>query len=589
MRMSTLFAHTSREAPADAEFTSHKLLVRAGYIRQLGAGIFTALPLARRVLTRLENIMREEINAIGGQEMTMPVVHPAEVWQETGRWYQIGSELGRFKDARGRDMVLAMTHEEVVTDLVRDIIHSYRQLPALVYHIQTKWRDEPRSRGGLIRVREFTMKDSYSLDADWEGLDRQYWAHYQAYFNIFRRCGLDVIAVQSDVGMMGGKLAHEFMYLSPIGEDTLVLCDACGYTANRQVALFQKQALGEGEVPRPLQKAATPGVDTIASLAQFFDISPAQTAKAVFTVATVEEKGQTAERFVFAVVRGDMSLNETKLGNVIKAKALRPAHEEEIRAIGASPGYGSPIGVKPDTLIVVDDLIPRSPNLVAGANEDGYHYLHTNYGRDYSAGIVADIVAAEDGQVCTRCGGPLRTTRGVEMGNIFKLGTRYSADMGATYLDQNGEAKPVIMGSYGIGSGRLLACIAEEYNDAQGLIWPISVAPFPVHIVALRGGFEAAEELYQTLAAAGVEALYDDRDSPSAGEKFNDADLMGLPLRLTVGGRSLQRGVVELKRRHEPDRIDLPLDEVAPRIQAEIAALNAAIAATVQPVALPGN
>lgn len=587
MRMSTLFAHTSREAPADAEFTSHKLLVRAGYIRQLGAGIFSALPLARRVLTRLENIMREEINAIGGQEMTMPVVHPAELWQETGRWYQIGSELGRFKDARGRDMVLAMTHEEVVTDLVRDTIHSYRQLPALIYHIQTKWRDEQRSRGGLIRVREFTMKDSYSLDADWEGLDRQYWAHYQAYFNIFRRCGLDVIAVQSDVGMMGGKLAHEFMYLSPIGEDTLVLCDACGYTANRQVALFQKQALHEDQPPRPLQKEATPGVDTIAFLAQFFGISPAQTAKAVFMVATVGEGGKDVEKFVFAVVRGDMSLNETKLANVLQAKALRPAHEEEIRAIGASPGYGSPIGVKPDTLIVVDDLIPRSPNLVAGANEDGYHYLHTNYGRDYSAGIVADIVAAEDGHACVQCGGPLRTSRGIEMGNIFKLGTRYSADMGATYLDQNGAAKPVIMGSYGIGSGRLLAGIAEEHNDAQGLIWPITVAPFPVHIVALRGGFEAAAALYEALHAAGVEALYDDRDAPSPGEKFNDADLMGMPLRLTVGGRSLQRGVVELKRRHEPDRIDLPLDEVVPRIQTEIAALTAAVMTRVQPVPLP--
>ncbi len=341
MKMSTLFGQTLREAPADAELTSHKLLVRAGYVRQLGAGIFSALPLARRVLTKLENIMREEIDAIGGQEMTMPVVHPADIWKETGRWYEIGSEMGRFKDAGGRDMVLAMTHEEVVTDLVRNVIHSYRQLPALVYHIQTKWRDEVRSRGGLIRVREFTMKDSYSLDADWEGLDKQYRAHYQAYFKIFRRCGLDVIAVESDVGMMGGKKAHEFMYLSPIGEDTLVLCDHCGYTANRQVATFKKPAPPQ-EDPLPLEKVATPDCKTIADLAAFLNIPQSKTAKAVFLVATVTEGQQDVEKFVFAVVRGDMELNETKLTNAVKAKALRPAHEEEIRAIGASPGYGSP-------------------------------------------------------------------------------------------------------------------------------------------------------------------------------------------------------------------------------------------------------
>ncbi|NOZ71693.1 MAG: proline--tRNA ligase [Chloroflexi bacterium] len=583
--MSHLFGQTLREAPADAEFVSHQLLVRAGYVRQLGAGIFSALPLARRVLTRLENIMREEINAIGGQEMTMPVVHPADIWKETGRWYEIGSEMGRFKDASGRDMVLAMTHEEVVTDLVRNIIHSYRQLPALVYHIQTKWRDEVRSRGGLIRVREFTMKDSYSLDADWEGLDKQYRAHYQAYFNIFHRCGLDVIAVESDVGMMGGKKAHEFMYLAPIGEDTLVLCDACGYTANRQVATFQKPS-PPAEEPQPLQKVATPGTKTIADLAAFLGIPESKTAKAVFLVATVSEDQTDVEKFVFAVVRGDMELNETKLTNAVKAKALRPAHEEEIRAIGASPGYGSPVGISADVLIVVDDLVAQSPNLVAGANEDGYHYLNVNYGRDFNASIVTDIVAAEDGYACPECGAALRTSRGVEVGNIFKLGTRYSAAMGATFLDKEGKAQPVIMGSYGIGSGRLMACIAEEYNDEYGLCWPITVAPFQVHLVALRGGFEVAEALYGDLEAAGIEVLYDDRDE-SPGVKFNDADLIGVPIRLTVGGRSLKKGGVEMKARTAKEVTLVPLSEVVSQVQNEIASQEAAIMAKVIPVPYP--
>ncbi len=579
MKLSHLFGETLREAPADAEFTSHQLLVRAGYIRQLGAGIFSYLPLARRVMDKIENIMREEMNAIGGQEMTMPVVHPAEIWQETGRWYQIGSEMGRMKDSTGRDMVLAMTHEEVVTSLVRDIIHSYRQLPALIYHIQTKWRDEPRSRGGLIRVREFTMKDSYSLDTDWEGLDKQYWAHYHAYFNIFNRCGLPTIAVESDVGMMGGKQAHEFMYLTPIGEDTLVLCDACGYTSNRQVATFQKPE-PDPEEPKPLEKVATPGTKTIEDLANFLNIPQSKTAKAVFMVATINEGQEDVEKFVFAVVRGDMELNETKLTNAIKAKELRPAHEEEIKAIGAEAGYGSPIGIhREDVILVVDDLAAKSSNLVAGANEEGYHFLNVNYGRDYEADIVADIVAAADGYACPKCGAPLRTVRGVEVGNIFKLGTRYSAAMGALFQDKDGTRKPVIMGSYGIGVGRLMASVVEEHNDKYGIIWPISIAPYQVHMVALRGGFEAAEQLYQELLDAGVEVLYDDRTGPSPGEKFNDADLIGVPLRLTVGGRSLKKGGAELKRRDAKNIALVPLDEAVARVQDEIRAMEAELAA----------
>jgi len=581
MRLSHLFGETLREAPADAEFISHQLLVRAGYIRQLGTGIFSYLPLARRVMDKIEDIMREEMNAIGGQEMTMPVVHPAEVWKETGRWYQIGSEMGRMKDSTGRDMVLAMTHEEVVTDLVRDIIHSYRQLPALIYHIQTKWRDEPRSRGGLIRVREFTMKDSYSLDRDWEGLDKQYWAHYRAYFNIFDRCDLPTIAVESDVGMMGGKQAHEFMYLTPIGEDTLVICDACGYTANRQVATFRKPE-PEPEAPQPLEKVPTPDTKTIEDLAAFLGIPQSKTAKAVFMVATITEGEEDVQKFVFAVVRGDMDLNETKLANAVKAKELRPAHEEEIRAIGAEPGYGSPIGIqRENVIVVVDDLVTKSPNLVAGANEDGYHFLNVNYGRDFTADIVADIVAAADGYACPECGAPLRTVRGVEVGNIFKLGTRYSAAMGALFQDKDGKRKPVIMGSYGIGVGRLMASVVEEHHDDYGIIWPITIAPYQVHIVALKGGYDVAEQLYQALQDAGVEVLYDDRTEPSPGEKFNDADLIGVPLRLTVGGRSLKKGGVELKRRAEKDIALVPVEDVVDRVKAEIEAMTEAIMAKV--------
>jgi len=430
--MSQLFSQTLREAPADAEMPSHKLLVRAGFIRQLAAGIYTAMPLARRSLTKIENIIRDEMNAIGGQEMTMPVVHPAELWQETERWYQIGSEMGRFKDKNQRDMVLAMTHEEVVADLTRKEIHSYRQLPVMIYHIQTKWRDDPRPRAGLIRVREFTMKDSYTLDADFAGLDRQYRNHYQAYFNIFHRCGIPAIAVKSDVGMMGGKLAHEYMYLTPYGEDSLLLCDECGYSANRQIALFQKQALPKGDL-LAIEKVATPESKTIAGLAAFLEIPEAKTAKAVFWVATVPEGTKAVDKFVFAITRGDMELNETKLVNALKASEIRPAREDEIKLIGAVPGYASPVGLpeKNETMevvIVVDDLIPESTNLVAGANETGYHLKNVNYGRDYRANIVADITAAGDGAGCPRCGASMRTVRGVEVGNIFKLGTRYSID-----------------------------------------------------------------------------------------------------------------------------------------------------------------
>lgn len=602
MRMSKLFSQTLREAPTEAEIGSHQLLLRAGFIRQLAAGIFSYLPLARRTLTKIENIMRQEIEAIGGQEISMPVVQPADIWKETGRWYQIDAEMGRFKDRSGREMSLAMTHEEVVADLVRKEIHSYRQLPQLLFHIQTKWRDDPRPRAGLIRVREFTMKDSYSLDADWEGLDRQYRAHYQAYFNIFNRCNLPAIAVKSDVGMMGGQMAHEYMYLTPVGEDTLMLCDGCGYSANRQIAKFKKY-VPTRETPLEVEKVSTPNSKTIEELASFLNIPKSKTAKAVFLVATispesdaqndnhVETESGMNQRFVFAIVRGDMEVNETKLANAIKARELRPATEEEIRSVGAVPGYASPVGLRrdgngPKVLVVVDDSIPDSTNLVAGANQEGYHLQNVNYERDFQADIITDIANAQAGDACPECGKPLRAERGVEIGNIFKLGTRYTDAMGCYFLDQEGQSRPVIMGSYGIGSGRLMACIAEEHHDEQGLIWPISVAPYTVHLITLAGRDKEsdisliAEGLYKNLSAVGIEVLFDDRNE-SPGVKFNDADLIGLPIRLTVSQRALKNGGVEYKQRDQTERSIIPLEKVVAFVKQEIMAIEARIASMV--------
>jgi len=588
MRMSRLFSQTLRESPGEAEVANHQLLLRAGFIRQLATGIFSYLSLARRSMTRIETIMREEINAIGGQEVTMPVVHPADVWKESGRWYQIGSEMGRFKDKNGHDMVLAMTHEEVVADLVRNEIRSYRQLPALIYHIQTKWRDDPRPRGGLVRVREFTMLDSYSLDAGWEGLVAQYQAHYQAYFNIFRRCGLPVRAVKADTGMMGGKLAHEYMYLTSIGEDTLLFCEHCGYSANRQVARFAPPIISE-EALRPIQRVATPHTSTIEDLAALLEIQTSRTAKAVFFIGTFSTGSESTERFIFCVVRGDMEINEYKLANALgkagkgQVTGLRPAAENEIRSVGAVPGYASPIGLKPaaggslTSQVIVDELVPHCYNLAAGANEEGYHLLNTNYGRDYSADLVADIASAGEGYGCPECGHPMLASRGVEVGNIFQLGDRYSQVMGCFYLDENGQSHPVMMGSYGIGVGRLLACIAEEHHDDYGLCWPVSVAPYPVHLVSLAGRNplvgQTAGQLYSDLIAAGLEPLFDDREE-SAGVKFMDADLIGLPLRLTVSERALKQGGVEMKRRDQTERTIIPLEDAILKARSVIETLN---------------
>jgi prolyl-tRNA synthetase len=559
MRLSRLFFTTLRDDPADAELVSHRLLVRAGYVRQLGSGIYTLLPLGRAVSTRIEQVIREEMNAIGGQEMEMPVVHPAELWKETGRYQKIGPELVRFKDRGGRDMVLAMTHEEVVADLVRDFVKSYRQLPAIVYHFQTKFRDEPRSRGGLIRVREFVMKDSYTLDADEAGLDRSYWAHHGAYTKIFERLGLKTVAVGADVGIMGGSLAHEFMVLNDAGEDTLVVCDACGYAANQQIAMVAKPDPA-AEEPKPMEEVATPAADTIAALAEHLGVGTERTAKATFFV--------TADgRLVTAVVRGDFEVNETKLANAVKTpvSTLRPAHADEIKAAGMEPGYASPIGAH-DTVVVIDDLAARSPNLVAGANRHGFHLLNVNHGRDFTADLVVDIANAREGDACPDCGKPLTLRHGIEVGNIFKLGTDFTEKLGATYLAEDGSRQLVIMGSYGIGLGRAMACIVEEHHDEKGIVWPPQVAPYPAHLVALGAVkdpavAEAAEGLYERLTSAGVDVLYDDRDE-SPGVKLTDAELLGMPRIVTISTRSLAGGGAEVTERATGERAIRPIAEV---------------------------
>ncbi len=546
MRVSQLFNQTLRKPSDQKDDTGHQFLIQAGYLRPLASGIFGYLPLAQRTHANISKIIREEMNAIGGQEVSLPVVHPAEIWQETGRWYSINEEMGRFKDRNGRDMVLAMTHEEAVAAITRDVIQSYRQLPALIYQLQTKWRDDPRPRAGLIRAREFTMLDSYSLDRDENGLDSQYQAHFQAYTRIFERCSLPVMAIKSDTGMMGGTFAHEFMYLNPIGEDTIILCSSCHYAANRQIARFQKNSSSVEEL-KDIEKIATPEKKTIAGLVDYLHIPAQRTAKAVFLIAEIEGAWQ----LVLALLRGDLELNETKLSHVIHADQLRPALEDEIKLSGAVPGYASPIGLK-NILVVVDDEIPNLRNLTAGANEEGYHLMNVNYGRDFKADMVADITCADQGMACPECGKPLSSQRGIEVGNIFKLGTFYSERMGCNFLDEDGTSKPIVMGSYGIGLGRLMSCIAEEHHDKKGLAWPVHLAPYAVYLIHIEDKTgetrKIAESLYQQLGEAGLQILYDDRDA-SPGVKFNDADLLGIPLRVTISARSLSNGGIEIKSR----------------------------------------
>jgi prolyl-tRNA synthetase len=573
MRLSQLFFATLRDDPADAEMASHRLLLRAGYVRPLGSGIYSLLPLGFRVTKRVEQVIREEIDRIGGQEMEMPVVHPAEVWKESGRYFKIGPELVRFHDRAERDMVLAMTHEEVVATLLRDVVRSYRQLPVIVYHFQTKFRDERRARGGLIRVREFVMKDSYSCDRDFAGLDVSYGKHYEAYTRIFERLGLRTVAVGADVGIMGGSLAHEFMVLNPAGEDTLVLCERCDFAANQQIAIVSKPAPA-AEEPLPVEEVQTPDATTIDALAAFLGVPRERTAKATFFV--------TGDgRFVVAIVRGDYDVNETKLVNAVKATGgLRAATLEEIRARGMEPGYGSPIGAR-DALVVVDDLAAASPNLVAGANRPGWHLRNVNVGRDFTPDLVVDVTNAREGDPCPNDGSPLILRNGIEVGNIFKLGTDFTIPLGATYLGEDGERHPIVMGSYGIGLGRAVACIVEEHHDDKGIVWPREVAPYQAHLVTLGANreprvVEVAERLYDAASGAGSgsEILYDDRDE-SPGVKLTDAELLGMPRILTVSPRSLAAGGVEVRDRASGESVVRSVDDV----EADLTGARAVVAA----------
>jgi prolyl-tRNA synthetase len=565
--MSQAFGKTLRAAPAEAEMASHKLLVRANYVRPLGAGIYTFMPFGYRVIRKIWAVMSQEIEAIGGQEMWMPNLHPAAVWQATGRWEKFGPVLLKIKGQGGREYALSPTHEEVVTNLLLTEVDSYRDLPRVVFHISRKFRDEPRARGGLIRLREFVMMDAYSLDPSAASLDEFYPSMYQAYLNIFDRVAVASVPIEADVGAMGGTASHEFTVPHPQGEDLFIACTNCDYAANVEAAEFVR----EGEppaVPASLTRVATPGCRTIADVAGFVGVPVGQTIKAVFYWATPPGAPETSGRLVFALVRGDLEVNEIKLLNAVGGGTLRPATEAEIRAAGAFPGYASPVGlnVAPDReaagLLVLADLsIQHGGDFVIGANDEGYHYAGANYPRDFAVSAVVDIAQADTGHRCPRCGGRIEARRGIEIGHLFKLGTYYTTPTQATYLDENNQPQLIHMGSYGIGLDRLMAVIIELHHDDDGIVWPDSVAPFDVHLLTLGRADEprrVAEQLYADLRAAGFEVLYDDRDA-SAGVKFKDADLIGIPWRVAVGERNLAEGGVEVKRRDGSERALVPL------------------------------
>lgn len=548
MRVSALFGTTRRSAPTE-ELVFHQLLLRAGFVQQLATGLYSYLPMGWRTEQKIRRILREEMNALGGQELCMPMVHPADLWQRTGRWNTVDEVLLRFQDRRGRDMVLALSHEEVVADLTAANVSSYRDLPRIVYQIQTKFRDEARSRGGLVRTREFTMKDSYSLDRDQAGLERAYIAHFHAYFKIAAKAGIPVVAVLSDVGMMGGHLAHEFIYLTDDGEDTLVFCDNCGYAANQEVAASALPE-PETEAERELEEVETPGAATVAELAAFLKVDPSRIAKSVAFMAELE-RGQKPQ-LVLALVPGQSEVNLARLRSATGAVELRAATPDEVKRAGGVPGYMSPRGLPEGAAIVVaDEAIARRRNLVTGANREGWHLRNFNLARDCHVDSLARLASATTGDPCSICGTPLRIRRGIEYGNIFQLGTDYSVSLGALYNDEEGQQLPVVMGSYGIGVGRMLACIAEEHHDDRGLALPIGVAPYEVALISVghdQPVTQLAEATYRQLEDAGVEVLFDDRDA-SPGVKFADADLRGIPLRVTISPRSLKAEGAEFKRR----------------------------------------
>lgn len=575
MRASQLFSETLRSAPADAHLISHQLLLRAGYIRQLGPGLFSLLPPGWRALQKIRQILREELEAIGGQEVNMPLLQPGEIWQQSGRWRVMGEELARFSDSRKREMVLATMHEETAALLAASEIHSYRQLPQLIFQIQTKFRDEAFARGGLLHTREFVTADSYSFDKDYAALQKQYEAHYKAYQRVGRRVGLPLLSVKGAGTNASVGECHEFIYLSPHGEDIVALCKNCGYAARVEAAEFAKEPLNV-EPAKPLEKVHTPGTASIADLSEFLGIKKHQTAKAVFYMGNFGT--EQPAKLVLVMVRGDLEANETGIKRLTRAIKLRPAEAAEIAAAGCVAGFASSIGMnRKEALVIVDDLVLNSPNLVTGANEQDYHLLNSNCGRDYQPDIVGHISLAYEGAPCIHCGNKLTLEKGVEVGSLHQLGSYFTEVFSAEYLDEHGKPHPMQMGAYAMGLGRLLACIAEEHHDEYGLCLPVTVAPCQVVLLTLKANDkvrETAELLHKHLGDAGIEVLFDDRDL-SPGVKFNDADLRGIPLRLTISERSLENGGVEFKIRTAKERTIIPVDEVIARIEKEIKKLKA--------------
>lgn len=569
MKMSRMLGRRIKEDPKDAKTISHKFLVRGGYIRPVSSGIYSLLPPAERVIQKIEAIVRDEMNKVGGQEVLMPVVLPADLWQESGRYETVGAELLRFKDRNGKDMLLGMTHEEAIVHLVRTEVTSYKQLPLMAYQIQTKYRDEARPRAGLIRVREFTMKDAYSFHTSQESLEEYYMQVHQAYVNIYRRVGLQhVLSIKANSGMMGGNVSHEFMSVADCGEDTLFVSpDGHSYKANREIAV---SAIKFERAPElPMEKVATPHSKTIEDVAKFLNVKPENTGKAVFYT-------DSDKRLIFVLIRGDFEVNETKLQNLLKIKELAFANDQQILDAGAVPGYASPVGIDPKkAVIVIDRSIEGTSNLVVGANEAGFHYINFNYGRDLKDAIVADIATVREGDPCPVTGEPLQMKRGIEVGNIFQLGTKYSAPMKCEYLDKEGKSHPMIMGCYGIGIGRTMAALVEDSHDDYGPIWPMSVAPYHVEICAItpdkENVMEVSEKLYQELQKLGVEVLFDDRGE-KAGSMFSDADLLGIPLRAVISPKTIANGSMEFKIRGSRDSELVPLDKAAEFLAAKVKA-----------------
>jgi prolyl-tRNA synthetase len=555
MRFSKMFIPTLREAPADAEAISHILMLRAGYVRQLAAGLYMLLPLGLRVMAKINAVLREEMNAIGAQEISLPVLHPAEIWQQTGRWDAIGDEMFRLKDRSGRDMCLGMTHEEIMTWLASREIRSYRDLPQVWYQIQTKLRDEARPKSGILRTREFIMKDSYSFDVSEEALDRNYQLHTEAYHRIFRRCGLKFLMVESDPGMMGGAVSHEFMAPSPAGEDEVALCGSCGYSANVELAVSVTP--GNEKHDWPLEEVHTPEKRTVQEVSNFMKLPPSYFIKSILVVS---EKGP-----VLAVVRGDQELHEKKLAKIIGSH--RPAQRPEVKEIlGVEAGFIGPMGHR---IRIIADNTLRDGTFVSGANKPHYHMKGVKAERDFSA-EWHDIHTARNGELCQKCGGKLSVERVIEIGNIFKLGTKYSGPLNAVFLDENGQEKPVIMGSYGIGPARIAAAAVEQNNDKDGIVWPRSIAPFDVEILPLNmndpGTVEAASQLYNSLKESGIEVLMDDREE-RAGVKFKDADLIGIPTQVIFGERNLKEGLVEVKDRKSKESVKVKAGEVLAHVK----------------------